>query len=88
MNYYLVKIVINDKGQDGTSIEVYNNLTSAQVNYHNTLASYYNDSTVIHGVVEIIDTYGRTVGGDNGFREEVNHYPAPEPTPEPSEVTE
>ena len=80
MNYYLIKIVINDKGQDGTSIEVYNNLTSAQVNYHNTLASYYNDSTVIHGVVEILDTYGRVVGS---YRDEVNH--PVEPDPEPNE---
>lgn len=77
MNYYLIKIVINEKGEDGTTIEIYNNLTSAQVNYHNTLAAYINEPNVIHGVVEILDTYGRTVGA---FREEVNH-PAPEPEP-------
>lgn len=81
MNYYLVKIVINEEGQDGTSIEVYGSLASAQVNYHQTLASYINEPNVIHGVVEILDTYGRVVGD---FREEVNHpKPAPEPTPEP-----
>lgn len=80
MNYYLIKIVINDKGQDGTSIEIYDNLTSAQINYHNTLASYINDPSVVHGVVEILDTYGRVVGS---YRDEVNH--PVEPGPEPNE---
>lgn len=75
MNYYLLKIVINDKGQDGTSISVFNSLDSAKVNYHNTLASFINAADVRHGVVEIIDYYGRPV---SGYREEVNH-PAPEP---------
>ena len=79
MNYYLVKILINDKGQDGTSIAVYIDLNSASVAYHQTLASFINASDVRHAVVEIIDTYGRVVGN---FREEVNHYPEPEPTEE------
>ena len=80
MNYYLIKIVINDKGQDGSSIEIYDNLNSAQINYHNTLASYINESSVVHGVVEILDTYGRVVGS---YRDEVNH--PVEPGPEPNE---
>ena len=78
MNYYLVKILINDKGQDGTSIEVYTDLNSASVSYHQTLASFINAQGVRHSVVEILDTYGRVVGN---FREEVNHYPEPEPEP-------
>ena len=78
MNYYLVKIVINDKGQDGTSIEVYSNLNGASVAYHQTLASFINAQDVRHSGVEILDTYGRVVGN---FREEVNHYPEPEPEP-------
>lgn len=76
MNYYLVKIVINDKGQDGTSIAVYTDLNGASVAYHQTLASFINAQDVRHSVVEILDTYGRVVGN---FREEVNHYPEPEP---------
>ena len=78
MNYYLVKIVINDKGQDGTSIEVCTDLNGASVAYHQTLASFINAQDVRHSVVEILDTYGRVVGN---FREEVNHYPEPEPEP-------
>lgn len=79
MNYYLIKILINDKGQDGTSINVFNSLDSAQINYHQTLATYYNAQDVAHAVVEILDTYGRIVGN---FHEEVNHY---QPEPEPNE---
>lgn len=82
MNYYLVKILINDKGQDGTSISVYTDLNSASVAYHQTLASFINAQDVRHSVVEILDTYGRVVGN---FREEVNHYPEPAPEPEPTE---
>ena len=78
MNYYLIKIVINDKGQDGTSISVYTDLNGASVAYHQTLASFINAQDVRHSVVEILDTYGRVVGN---FREEVNHYPEPEPEP-------
>lgn len=79
MNYYLIKIVINDKGHDGTTIEVYSSLDSAIVAYHQTLATWHNAQDVAHGVVEILDTYGRVVGN---FREEVNHYPEPEPSEE------
>ena len=82
MNYYLMKIVINDKGQDGTSIEVKSSLDSAIVAYHQTLAAYHNAQDVRHAVVEILSGDGVIVGGNSGYREEVNHYP--EPT-EPSE---
>lgn len=86
MNYYLIKILINDKGQDGTSIEVYSSLDSAIVAYHQTLAAWHNAQDVRHGVVEILDGSGVIVGGNSGYREEVNHpAPEPEPTPEPSE---
>lgn len=81
MNYYLIKIVINEKGQDGTSIAVYSSLDSAIVNYHQTCATYRNSADVIHGVVEILDGSGVIVGGNSGYREEVNH-PAPEPSEE------
>ena len=80
MNYYLVKIVINDKGQDGTSIQIYPSLDSAIVAYHQTLASFHNASDVRHAVVEILDNGGVIVGGNSGYREVVNH-PAPEPEP-------
>lgn len=78
MNYYLVKIVINDKGQDGTTIQIYSTLDSASVAYHQTLASFINAQDVRHAVVEILDNSGVIVGGNSGYREEVNHYPEPE----------
>ena len=82
MNYYLIKIVINEQGQDGTSIEVKSSLDSAIVAYHQTLAAYHNAQDVRHGVIEILDGSGVIVGGNSGYREEVNHYPEPEPNEE------
>lgn len=80
MKYYLVKILTNDKGQDGTTIAKYDELTAAQVGYHNTLASFHNAADVLYAVVEILDEYGRIVGG---YSETVDH--RPEPTPETEE---
>lgn len=80
MKYYLVKILTNTQGQDSTTIAKYDELTAAQVGYHNTLASYHNAEDVLYAVVEILDEYGRIVGG---YSEIVDH--RPEPTPEPTE---
>lgn len=77
MKYYLVKILTNTQGQDGTTIAKYDALTNAQVAYHNTLASFHNAEDVLYAVVEILDEYGRIVGG---YSETVDH--RPEPTPE------
>lgn len=79
MKYYLVKILTNDKGQDGTTIAKFDTLESAQVSYHNTLASFHNAQDVLYAVVEILDSYGRIVGG---YSEIVDHTPTPEPTEE------
>ena len=68
--YYLVKLLTNDKGQDGSSIAVYDELENAQVAYHNTLASYHNAQDVLYAVVEILAGYGRIVGG---YSETVDH---------------
>lgn len=70
--YYLVKLLTNDKGQDGSSIAVYGELENAQVAYHQTLATFHNAADVLHAVVEILDSYGRTVGG---YSETVEHLP-------------
>lgn len=82
MKYYLVKILTNDKGQDGTTIAKFDTQEQAIVNYHNTLASYHNAADVLYAVVEILDEYGRVLGGDNGYREVVDHRPEPEPNEE------
>ena len=76
MNYYLVKILTNTAGQDGTTIAMYDELTAAQVGYHNTLASYHNAADVLYAVVEILDEYGRIVGG---YSETVDHRSEPQP---------
>lgn len=77
MKYYLVKILTNAQGQDGTTIAKYDEFTAAQVGYHNTLASYHNAADVLYAVVEILDEYGRIVGG---YSEAVDHRPTPEET--------
>ena len=70
MKFYLVKILTNSAGKDGTKIEVYDNQKSAIVNYHNTLASFHNAADVLYAVVEILDEYGRII---RGFSETVDH---------------
>lgn len=77
MKYYLVKILTNTQGQDGTTIAKYDELTAAQVGYHNTLTSYHNAADVLYAVVEILDEYGRIVGS---YSETVDHRPIPEET--------
>ena len=80
MKFYLVKLLTNTQGQDSSSITVYPALENAQVAYHNTLASFHNAEDVLYAVVEILDEYGRIVGG---YSETVDH--RPEPTPETEE---
>lgn len=82
MKFYLVKILTNTAGQDGTTIAKFDTQESAIVSYHNTLASFHNAADVLYAVVEILDEYGRVLGGDNGYRETVDHRPAPEPNEE------
>ena len=77
--FYLVKLLTNTKGEDGSSLSVFTDLDSAKVNYHNTLATYHNAQDVLYAVVEILDEYGRVVGGSNGYTEIVDHRPTPEP---------
>ena len=73
--YYLIKELTNTQGQDGSTIAKYDDLDSAIVAYHNTLASYHNAQDVLYAVVMIHDMYGRVVGG---YSETVDHT-----TPEP-----
>lgn len=70
MKYYLVTLLTNDKGQDGSTLAKYDALENAIVAYHNTLASFHNASDVLYAVVEILDEYGRSV---KGYSEIVDH---------------
>ena len=82
--YYLIKELTNTAGEDGSTIFVYASLDNAIVAYHQTLASFHNADDVLYAVVMIHDGYGRVVGGENGYKETVDHRP-PAPTPEPNE---
>lgn len=73
MKFYLVTLLTNTAGQDGSKLLKYDTLDSAKVAYHNTLATYHNASDVLYAVVEILDEYGRIVGGNNGYTETVDH---------------
>ena len=79
MKYYLIKLLTNTAGQDGSSLTKYDELEAAVVAYHNTLASFHNAADVLYAVVEILDEYGRVVGG---YSETVDHTPEPEPEEE------
>ncbi len=72
--YYLIKELTNDKGQDASSIAVYQTLDSAVVAYHQTLASFHNAQDVLYAIVQVHDMYGRVVGG---YTETVDHRPEP-----------
>ena len=78
MKYYLIKLLTNASGQDGSSIAVYPTLEKAQVSYHSTLASFHNAADVLYAVVEILNETG-----DSQIKEIVDHRPEPEPEPEP-----
>lgn len=82
--YYLIKELTNTAGEDGSVIAVYGSLNSAIVAYHQLLAPLHNADDVLYAVVMIHDMYGRVVGGENGYKETVDHRP-PAPTPEPEE---
>ena len=78
-NHYLVKYLTNIQGQDSSSVAVYDSLESAQIAYHNLLASLHNAQDVLYAIVKIEDG----VYGNLEAREIVDH--RPEPNSEPDE---
>lgn len=72
--YYLIKLLTNTQGQDGSSIAVYSTKDKALVAYHQTLASFHNASDVLFAVVEIQNNIGNIE-----IKEIVDHRPQPEP---------
>ena len=77
--YRLVKMVTNTQGQNSETINPFESENLAKVNYHTSLAAYYNDAGTAYAVVLILDEYGKEL---TGFREIVDKRPAPEPTEE------
>lgn len=72
--YYLIKLLTNTQGQDGSSIAVYSTKDKALVAYHQILATYHNASDVLFAVVEIQNNIGNIEN-----KEIVDHLPQPEP---------
>lgn len=81
MKFYLVKLLTNTAGQDGSSIAVYEDYEKAQIAYHNILSAYHNADDVLYAVVEILNSVG-----DSQIKEIVDHTPEPEPEPEQSSI--
>ena len=83
MKYYLIKMLTNTAGQDGSTIAVFDTRDKALVSYHQTLATFHNAPDVLFATVEILNENG----GIEAL-ETVNHRPEPEPEPEPEEEEE
>lgn len=79
MKYYLIKLLTNTQGQDGSSVNVFDTKESALVAYHQTLANFHNADDVLYAVVEVQDENGNITD-----KEIVDHRPEPEPEPEPT----
>lgn len=83
MRYYLVKLLTNTQGQDGSTVTVYTDSEDktakerAYIAYHNTCASFHDAKDVLYAVVEILKE-----NGDSEIKEIVDHRPQPEPTEE------
>lgn len=71
--HYLTKYLTNTAGQDSSSVAVYSSLESAQIAYHNLLASLHNAQDVLYAIVKIDDG----VYGNLEAREIVDHRPKP-----------
>lgn len=76
--YYLIKILTNTAGQDGSSIAVYDSLEKAQVAYHNLLASLHNAQDVLYAIIQIVDGEYANLQA----KEIVDHRPEPNSEPE------
>ena len=79
--YYLIKLLTNTQGQDGSTISVYNDKNNALVAYHQTLATFHNAPDVLYAIVKVENLLGNTE-----IMEIVDHIPEPEPVEE--ETTE
>ena len=82
MKYYVVKLLTNTAGEDGSSVTNFSSEKDARVAYHNTLAAFHNAEDVLYAIVQIVNEYGNCE-----IMEIVDHKPEPEPV-EPVEPEE
>ena len=72
MKYYLVKLLTNTQGQDGSSIAVFDSKDKALVAYHQNLAAYHNAEDVLYhgscGPQATARAYTRAGAGNNRGR--------------------
>ena len=77
MKYYLIKLLTNTAGQDGSSISVFTEKDKALVSYHQTLATFHNAADVLFAVVQVVNENGNAL-----IMETVDHRQTPEPETE------
>lgn len=70
MKYNVIKLIRNTQEQYAAQIATFDSLSSAQVNYHQTLASFHNADDVKVATVKIEDEFGHEL---MGFSETVDH---------------
>ena len=71
MKYNILKYITNTSDQYSASVgATFNDLTSAKVNYHQTLAALHNASDVKVACVKLVTEYGYDV---QGYMEIVDH---------------
>lgn len=84
MKYYIIKLLTNTAGQDGSKIEaLYTDKENALWGYHSLCATLHKASDVLYAVVQLVN--------ENGTCEEIdviNHRPAPAPEPTPDTESE
>jgi hypothetical protein len=92
MKYFVLKLLTNDKGQDGSKIDaLYENedpekaKEAGKYGFHSLCATLHHASDVLYAVVQLLDEYGHSEEMDI-----IDHRPAvvPEATDEPTETTE
>ena len=73
--FYLIALITNTQEQHAQTVNPFEDMETAKVNYHQKLANFHNASDVLYAVVEILDEYGRVL---QGFSEIVDHRLEPE----------
>lgn len=75
MKYYIIKLLTNTQGQDGSKIEaLYTDIEKARYGYHSLCATLHNAADVLYAVVKLVNEYGNVEEMDV-----VDHRPQPEP---------
>lgn len=80
--YYVLVLSLNKSGGNSEEITRKDSYNEAESIYYDKCSSYAGNAQTGYVVIQLLDTYGRTI-----LKAEINRMPAPEP-PEPEVVTE